>query len=941
VFLVFGGKAMASIQDNFTFSESELTVVDTTGADSVIYSYVSLPDYDHTGEFGKPHLPVKVFTYAIPLDKRVSGVSVTVSDSEFIDISHLVYPAQLPPLYLMAQPPPEFAEPDSSTYDSSDPFPEVLSQSGYESYFAGLKMANISVYPVRYIPTADTLILYTSFSISIQLTSSDDQSIHAERRTLEGQQTYENLAKMLVKNPEDVGTYIYQPDIVDASAFGPRGPTYLVIITADSLKSAFEPLSEWYKQKGVNAKVCTLSYIDNNFTGNDLQEKIRKFIRTRYMTYQTNGVLLGGSPEIVPTRDWHKGVYVNPKLPEEPWNIPNPADLYYSALDGSWDLNDDQIYGDTAIIETDSGDYMEYQIIDYYGEVWVGRAQVSNKSEAQDFVSRNLRYEQDPPQYDNEHKRDFLFMGAMIYSEVYGCDKKNASIADLEYQPSVWKVYDEGCSGNQDISTENVMDNLQGGFYVINYAGHGHWYKISTKRSYWHTDSLLISDLDTLTNAPKYGVFSTIACVSVAFDTTEDKCFGCHWLSNQNGGGVAFIGNSRLGDKWTSDPMDKHYMKYLMDVWPGHPYTLDDGFYGVGTVYGMAKNKFISNPPAPGAWDLWWWICPGYGVCSWSLLGNPAMPVWTSPPESLHASHPLYIPTEECSFPVHVTSGGSPFSGAWVCLYKDGDIYSKKTTNGSGNATFTINPQSAGSLCVTASKYKGQGGNQYIPYRGKAAVSQCLSGHISENQDWDGEILLCGDVTVDTGAVLTVKPGAVVRSMTDRDDEKSGVDTSKSELIVYGTLNISGVDTAQVEITSADHEPEAGNWYGIRIVDGGKANIQYTTIQCGYAGLRLYSGSIDTVKNCHITQNEVYGIRCETDDAYIYKNTIDYNERYGIYVHNHSPDIVDNVVANYPQSTPSYDIYCYFQTQTSSKILDNELKGNLHGVGLYLYRSRP
>jgi len=221
------------------------------------------------------------------------------------------------------------------------------------------------------------------------------------------------------------------------------------------------------------------------------------------------------------------------------------------------------------------------------------------------------------------------------------------------------------------------------------------------------------------------------------------------------------------------------------------------------------------------------------------------------------------------------------------------------------------------------------------------SLVSCLSGHITQSQEWDSEILICGDVTVDSAVVLTINPGAVIRFMADSDDENSGVDTSKCELIIYGSLNISGTGAEEVKITSAGLQPKAGDWYGIRIMDGGEAKIQYATIEYGSCGLRLYSGSIDSVLNCHITNNEVYGIRCETHDAYICANMIDYNERYGIYVHNHSPDILDNVVANYSQSAPSYDIYCYFQTQTSSKIQGNELKGNPHGVGLYLYRSRP
>jgi len=361
----------------------------------------------------------------------------------------------------------------------------------------------------------------------------------------------------------------------------------------------------------------------------------------------------------------------------------------------------------------------------------------------------------------------------------------------------------------------------------------------------------------------------------------------------------------------------------------------------IGNALAKAKINYPLEPYFPNEEDT---ISSGggyqyYELASLNLLGDPALVVWTFPPESLHVSHPTSGPTAECSFSVQVTSDGSGVLDAWVCLYKEGDIYTKLLTDGSGEADFTIFPRSSGSLYVTVTKY-----SEYTPYRGKAAVSpcsSCVSTHIGGTKDWDGEILICGDVTVDSGAVLTIKPGTVVRSVPDRDNEKSGVDTTKYELIVYGTLNIAGADTEEVTITSAGAEPKAGDWYGIRIMNAGKADIQHANIKYGYCGLKLHSGSVDTVKNCHITQNEVYGIRCETDDAYIYKNTIDYNERYGIYVHNHSPDIVDNMIANYSQSTPSYDIYCYFQTQTSSKIKDNELKGNSHGVGLYLYRSRP
>jgi hypothetical protein len=51
---------------------------------------------------------------------------------------------------------------------------------------------------------------------------------------------------------------------------------------------------------------------------------------------------------------------------------------------------------------------------------------------------------------------------------------------------------------------------------------------------------------------------------------------------------------------------------------------------------------------------------------------------------------------------------------------KDNDVYEVGTTNSSGNATFTINPITSGTMYVTVTKYEL---DPYIPYEGTCEVS--------------------------------------------------------------------------------------------------------------------------------------------------------------------------------------------------------------------------
>ncbi|MBU7010498.1 MAG: hypothetical protein HXS46_07390 [Theionarchaea archaeon] len=155
-----------------------------------------------------------------------------------------------------------------------------------------------------------------------------------------------------------------------------------IIITNDTLEQTFQKLACWKANFVNGVGVYTVSWIYDNYTGVDEQEQIRNFINYMYTNHDTKYVLLGGDVEegdpedsVVP----YRGLYVSINGYTE---TDMPADMYYGHLDGDFDADDDQIYGEPN------------DNVDWSAEVAVGRAPVETVAEAEAFVNLVITYEQ-------------------------------------------------------------------------------------------------------------------------------------------------------------------------------------------------------------------------------------------------------------------------------------------------------------------------------------------------------------------------------------------------------------------------------------------------------------------------------------------------------------------------------------------------------------------
>lgn len=669
VFLAFAHRAPAGdTHQILTFEKDKLTITKNAGFDVVAYEGLEL-----SREVSSPQLPVKLLHLALPPGKTIAAISIDHLESEELAGSYDIFPVQAP--QILSLPEVRFTRPGTAVYSSSTPFPPEVVTVGPRGFYSGYNVGALLVSPVQYVPSQKKLIFHAKIGVSI--TYRDIDKAPVPRRG----SAYSDAARRgpltgLVENPRALELPGIQ-QIAGSSALPVEDHLY-VIITADGLAPAFDPLRYWKNKKGLSAKIVTTSWIYANYTGPDDAARLREFIKDAYQNWGTVWVLLGGDTGIIPERpayamDCELGLsYLN--------DI--PCDLYYSDLDGDWNADGDTLYGE---VDDD---------VDMLPDVFVGRAPVENPEEAAAFVYKVLAYEMYPP---NGHELDVLFMSEILWEDPYTDSGAAKNLIDSLYVPDrfdpLTKLYES--LGNENFN--NVMSALNAGQNLINHTGHAWLNVLGIGDGY-----LRIADVDALTNSPRFSILFSIGCWPAAIDY---DCIAEHFLSNPNGGGVAFIGNSRYGWGSPGNPTfgysDRFDQKFYQSLF-------EDGIFQLGAALAAAKAAYVAYA---GQENVYRW-------CEYelNLLGDPEMPVWTDTPRPLSVSAPAELPAGTGACPVVVTDGAGPVAGALVCLMQSGGVYETGITGGNGQVTLDVAAAGVSPISITVSA------RNFIPYQGVISI---------------------------------------------------------------------------------------------------------------------------------------------------------------------------------------------------------------------------
>lgn len=672
------GLAAAETLDlTVTFSPEDLSFSVWNGYDQVICKGLDL-----MAAPGEPQLPTKVARVVIPSKSSVSQVEMVEADLVDLPGRYHIFPAQppqilsLPETDLAKMP---FVAPREAIYGSIDPFPAQPIQLTGSGYLGGYHLADLQICPLVYIPAEKRLKLFRTMRIRLHTTPGAREARPAGRRLEKDRRFYEELLQDLVLNPAQVSLMAPQSAKVLPVVL-PTGDYEYVIITHSSYVSYFQPLADWKGQKGISDTVVTKEWIESNYSGYDVREKIRNFIIDAYQNWSTKWVLLGGDTDVIPSRSAY-AMTCEANMYSDEDSI--RADLYFSDLDGSWDGDGDHIYGEVA----DS--------VDLYPDVFVGRASVSSTSAATAWVDKMLIYEK-TPQLD--HPLRMLFLAEVLWPFPQYTDggvHKNM-IDDQSVPPRfdpIKKLYES--LGNE--SADSAIYYLNLGQNLVNHDGHCSYQAMSVD-----VGALDRTDMDNLTNGSRPAILYSIGCWPAAFDR---DCVAEHFVNNPNGGGVAFIGNSRYG--WGSPGNPGYGYSDRFDTQFFHELFLE-GQTHIGATLAAAKAFYAPRSRQENVYRI-----HQYQV---NLLGDPEMPIWTDAPETLHVAYLAHIPQGSVSFEVTVTDGQSPLEGALVCVTGTGGLYQRGHTATNGQIVLDLTVPSTDSLKVTVTA------QDFLPHLGSVAV---------------------------------------------------------------------------------------------------------------------------------------------------------------------------------------------------------------------------
>ncbi len=614
------------------------------------YQQIGFDGCMQTAIAGNPSLPYQMVSLMLPQGTEAESIEVELSDFQEIKGNVNLFPYQ--PSRTVGDNVVRDLIVNEDVYASKSVYPAENHGVVTTQYKNGYGFALASFTPVQYIPS-EGRVMYAK-SAKVRVNTKASKVSHDDM--LWGTQEVKNSVKRLAQNPEMVDNY--QTKGREVTAYD------LLIITSSEYVSGYTEYCNYYNSIGLRNRIVAVSDIYSQMTGNDNQDKIRNYI---IQEYQTNGIMmvvLGGDINIVPHRGFY--CYVTSGGGDQESNT-IPADLYYSGLDGTWNDNGNNRYGEPGED-------------DLYPEIGISRMPFQTATELQNIIHKTLSYQQTPV-LGEFHK--VCFGGENLYNNpvTNGSDYLELLIGthdDNGYTttgyPATYnftKLYDE--EGNW--SASGFRNAINAGTSYVHHVGHANtnyvagWYGISNSD---------FSNLNGTTH--NYTFFHTHGCDCGAFD---ENCILEDMVTMQNFA-VAVIGNSRYG--WFNEGQTEgpapHLQREMTDA------QWNDRIGLLGNAISEGKCATAPWVTAPGQWEE--------GALRWNfydlnVLGDGAVNVWLDEPFTAMVETPSQLVVGTQSFEVTVTDPNSNGLKNYRCLlYMDDEVIAMGVTDENGVAEINI-----------------------------------------------------------------------------------------------------------------------------------------------------------------------------------------------------------------------------------------------------------
>lgn len=556
------------------------------------YKQIHFDGCMQTAQAGNPTLPYHSVSLLLPQGTEAESIEVILSDFVEMEGSYNLFPYQ--PARPYSKPERTVFMKNEDIYNSKTTYPFESHGIINTNHMNGYAFAFSSFTPVEYTPSTGK-VRYAKTATVVVNTVAEKTDRAA---MLWNTPSINNKVKSLAQNPEVFDTY--KKRAKTSSAYD------LLVITPKQFIPEFDEYLNFYDSIGLRNKIVSLEDIYDEMSGIDNQEEIRNYI---IREYQDNGimmVLLGGDVQHLPYRGFY--CYVHSSSDQEDYDI--PADLYFAALDGTWDNNNNHVWG-------------EIGEEDLLPEIGVARMPFNTVTELHNMINKTLKYQRSPVLGEFRDVilgAEWLFDNPQTYGSTYlelligEHDDNGYTTIGIPEDYNYTRLYEE--EGNW--SGSNLIAAINEGAQYIHHVGHANETYVAGWSLYQINNSTFsgVNGIDH-----NYTFFHSHGCMCGSFDvnsileamvTIPNFC-------------VSVMGNSRYGwfNEGQTEGPSAHLHREMTDAY------YNDRIPYIGNAMSDAKCQTAPWVNAPGQWEE--------GALRWNfydlnILGDVAVSPWLDEP---------------------------------------------------------------------------------------------------------------------------------------------------------------------------------------------------------------------------------------------------------------------------------------------------------------------
>ncbi len=589
------------IPNDIKVTENSIFVSDPIIKESDQYVTINLQEETSSiFEVGKPMLPVVTKVYTFPFGTKINNVEVSFSEINEIKLLREVQPVpERVPINVKIKKDTHI-EKDYKAYENNELYPS--SEYSY-TIKSGLENGKhvvfliVNFYFIRYSPT-ENIIYYSS--------RADIDVIY-----------------------EEPTTPLLFEDVYD-----------LVIISPSEFLNELQPLVSHKNNYGVETIIKTTEAIYSEYDGFDEAEEIKYFIKDTIEDWGADYILLVGSIDKLPIRTTYGGNWGEGDI---------LCDLYYSDIYNdtggfcSWDGNNNGRFGE---IYHDHHQSYDLDGVDLYPDINLGRLACVDKNEVSLVVDKIIYYETST--YGKSWFDNIILCGGDTFPDHGG--NEGEILNDMIEQIMTDFIPTKLWTSDKTFNAINLNIKVNQGAGFVDYSGHGiengmgtHPPDSNSWRMYYTSnlvglfngyelpvvffDACLTARLDydgsntnynsmssfkILNSLLQKGIFkplfrilnslisdynpkSTIKMSQPSFPQANPKpfadltpCFAWNWVSEDNGGGIATIGATRLAYGGYDSGAGKMSLEF---------FSAYENSETLGQMMTQAQNGYITDVP--------------------------------------------------------------------------------------------------------------------------------------------------------------------------------------------------------------------------------------------------------------------------------------------------------------------------------------------------------